>query len=54
MMADNISLDQIRTDESFNLLSLNDEDNNDMESPDAPFKYEHKTACTMNQMYFQD
>ena len=44
MMADNISLDQIRTDESFNLLSLNDEDNNDMESPDVPFKYEHKNG----------
>ena len=44
MMTYNITLDQIRTDESFNLVSLYDEDNNDLESPDSPFQYEHKNS----------
>ena len=44
MMADNISLDQIRTDESFNLVSLYDENKNDMQAPDSPFQYEHKNS----------
>ena len=44
MMADNISLNQIRTDESFNLASLYDENNNDMQAPDSPFQYEHKNS----------